>query len=105
MNPDEKLVMYWFTALILIAPFAFWAALRLAILIGFSATAETLLLIQIFRWSVWAAALVLVVLYFMAIVRLDAWPLAVALSASSTGLSIPQRWLKARIAREASTHP
>jgi hypothetical protein len=105
MNPDEKLVMYWFVALILIAPIALWAALRLAGSIGYPVTTATLFLIRIIRSSVWISALVLVALYFAGILRRDAWPLVVALSTSSVGLSLPQRWVKARIAREASIHP
>lgn len=105
MNPDEKLIMYWFTALIVIAPLAFWAALRLAVLIGYSVTAQTLFLIRLLRWSVWVSSALLVVLYIAGILRLDAWPLVAALGASSLGLALPQAWAKARIARDASANP
>jgi hypothetical protein len=105
MNPDEKLVMYWFVALIMIAPIALWAALRLAGSIGYPVTTATLFLIQILRWSVWISVLLLGALYFTGILRRDAWPLAVALSTCSAGLALPQGWVKARIAREASAHP
>lgn len=97
VDPYAKLVMYWFTVAIVVAPLGFWAALRVAVWIGYSVTADTLLLIRILRWSVWISALVLVVLYFAGVLRLDAWPLAAALGASSVGLSLPQAWVKKRM--------
>lgn len=105
MNPGANLVMYCLTALILMAPLVFWAALRLAVSIGYSVSAETLYLVRILRWSVGIAAAVLVVLYFAGVLRLDAWPLAAALGACSVGLSRPQGWVKTRIAKEVSVHP
>jgi hypothetical protein len=105
VNPDEKQIMYWFAAAILIAPLALWAALRLAVLIGYSVTAETLSLIRLLRWSVLMSAALLLVLYFAGILRLDAWPLATALGGASVGLALPQAWAKERIARSASAAP
>jgi hypothetical protein len=105
VNPDEKLIMYGFSALILIAPLVFWAALRLAVLIGFSVTAETITLIRLLRWSIWISAALLVVLYFAGVLRLDAWPLATALGASAAGLALPQTWARKCIARNASANP
>ena len=102
MNPDAKLIMYWFTVAILVAPLAFWASLRVAVSIGYSPTADTIFLILILRWSVWISAWVLVVLYLAGVLRLDAWPLAAALGSSSVGLALPEAWVKARIARKTS---
>jgi hypothetical protein len=105
VNPDAKLVMYWFTVGILIAPFAFWASLHIAVSIGYTLTMDTLYLIRILRWSVSASALLLVVLYFAGSLRLDAWPLAAALGASSVGLALPQAWVTARVIRNPSANP
>lgn len=101
MNPDEKLVMYCFTLLILIAPFAFWVGLYLAISVKHSLAMEAVLLIQALLWSGRISALVLVVLYFAGILRLDAWPLAAALAVSSAILLLPRAWLRARISAES----
>ena len=97
MNDDAKLVMYCVTALILIAPFAFWAALYTAVLIRRSIPANAVALIGILLPSGWIAALLLVILYFAGTLRLDAWPLAAALAVSSAVLLLPGAWLRARM--------
>lgn len=104
MDPDAKLVMYCLTLLILIAPFAFWGALYLAVLIRHSVAASAIPLIRTLIWSGWISALVLIVLYFAGILRLDAWPLAAGLAVASAVLFLPRSWLKARISRDAAAH-
>ncbi|HKR26010.1 MAG TPA: hypothetical protein VJS11_01100 [Acidobacteriaceae bacterium] len=104
VNPDEKLVMYCLTVLIVIAPLAFWGVLYLAVAIRPSvvyrcdhATPKSPLV-----WLDIGISAVHPILCEHS--RLDAWPLAAALGAFSGGLLLPEAWVKARADKQASAH-
>jgi hypothetical protein len=92
----QKLLLQTFGLLLIIAPLAFWAGLRLAVRHGHQIPNAVLPVIRTLRWIGWAIGVTLYIAGGTGFRGFHQWPLGTAILTFSLGLSFPERYLKSQ---------